>query len=148
MVSQVREKITKYEYIKRLFDFGILELTREGKILRKIKLHRNGFIRKIRNDISYHKKTGYKEVSIRMHGKTKHFKAHRNTGKISTWRVGSFRIQIPDTLFPAFYPLPKIYLVPRSLFRHQTPKRISCCQKPPLPALWETRHRGYGCFRW
>ena len=69
--------MNRYEYVKRLIDFGILSIKENGTITRKIKFHRNGILRTRERDITLYDKDGYKYIVIRIKKETKSLKVHR-----------------------------------------------------------------------
>jgi len=72
-----RGKMNRYEHAKRLIDFGVIKITDDGKVYRKIRLYPFGF--KMMKEINIEKtdKQGYKYITLRKNRKIKNIRVHR-----------------------------------------------------------------------
>jgi len=69
--------MNRYEHAKRLIDFGVIKITDDGKVYRKIRLYPFGFKMIKEKNIEKTDKQGYKYITLRKNRKTKNIRVHR-----------------------------------------------------------------------
>lgn len=69
--------MNKYEYAKRLIDFGVLKITAEGKILRKYNFRYYRINHQKMKNIEQEDRWGYKWIILRIKGKLTIISSHR-----------------------------------------------------------------------